>query len=119
LRLAEKVTRNIGILRRELTGGGSRSLVESVVEGALPRQEIPDYARKTRLNSLLTAITQKDIPDEEQAANYYQRMSLEADALGLHPMAEILRKMSSDELSHLSHLRRFVEDIKAELARIV
>lgn len=39
MRMTEKVTRNIGILRRELAGKGSRSLVESVVEEALPHQE--------------------------------------------------------------------------------
>jgi len=80
---------------------------------------IPDYARKIRLNSLLTLITQKDIPDEESARNYYNRMSSEADALGLYHMAETLRKMRDDEAKHKEYLQEFVDYIRTELAKIV
>jgi len=69
--LREKVTRNIGILRRELTGKGSGSLVESVVEEAALLHQGDQH-----LERLLVKVVEAK-RDEEDAIRFYEKLNSE------------------------------------------
>jgi len=93
LRLAEKVTRNVGILRRKFTRKGSRSLVESVVEEAA-LGEIPVLFKGT-LDEVIAAIA-----EEKEAIDDYAELENKLRREGLTSDADIVNEIRGDEMDH-------------------
>jgi len=98
LKVAEKVTRNVGVLRRALTGKGSISLVESVVEEALPHQEWPPPPAPGKAGLLLRI--DRDISDEAQAEKEYSELAKELEDAGFHIEANVVREIRDQEKMH-------------------
>jgi len=98
MRLTEKVTRNVGILRRALAGEGSRSLVESVVEEVLPHQEWPPPPAPGKAGLLMRI--DRDIADEAQAEKEYSELAKELEDAGFHIEANVVREIRDQEKMH-------------------
>jgi len=99
VKLAEKVTRNVGILRRELK---PRSLVESVVEEALPHQEWPPPPAPGKAGLLMRI--DRDISDEAQAEKEYSELAKELADAGFTLEAQIVYGIRDQEKMHGSKL---------------
>lgn len=95
MRLAEKVARNVGILRRELAGKHS-SLVESVVEEAalLHRNPVLSRAEFARL-----------ITDEEMANVEYIRLAEDPFIKEVELARSTIMGIAEDEKRHAQQLR--------------
>jgi len=109
LRAAEKITRNVGILRRALTGKGSRSLVESVVEEAALLHEALPTTRDYWASLIL---------DEEKAEVEYKRLADMMAPGGPIETAtwvrEIVWGIAEDEKRHAQQLKDMLESLSRE-----
>jgi len=94
LRAAEKVTRNVGILRRALAGEGSRSLVESVVKRAALLDNVPVLFKGTR-DEVIAAIA-----EEKEAIDDYAELENKLRREGLTSEADIVNEIRNDEMDH-------------------
>lgn len=103
--LREKVTRNIGILRRELSGKRSRSLVESVVEEAV----LHEYEKPTITRSEFARL----ITDEELAWTEYSRFAENPAIKQNEGARSTVLGMADDERRHAQQLK----DIRTLLER--
>jgi len=106
VKLAEKVTRNVGILRRELTG---KSLVESVVGEAALLGEVPVLFKGT-LDEVISAIA-----EEKEAIDDYAELENKLRREGLTTDADIVNEIRNDEMDHRVKFEEMLERLKVKL----